>query len=154
MARIFQINEFSFITTYSSKPNTFNFEAWFLPGVLQMGGTDDKVQNSPSINKSQDFWGCTFLKWSLHLKMRIYLIFNLLHRCMHTFLFSNPNSFQLHTSLRKNSSIARQLSLPHCSDLLPSLPYAVLPCLKCLPVSPNPPLLTSSFLCYPDSVTL
>lgn len=48
-----------------------------------MGGTDDKVQNSLAINKSQDFWGCTVLKWHLHLKMKIYLIFNLPHRQMH-----------------------------------------------------------------------
>lgn len=117
--------------TLSKRP--FDFDAWFLPHVLPMGRTNGKVQRS--INKRQDFWGCTVLQWPpiwrweytwflichFSTTSRCTQMFSTTSRCMQMFLFSNPNSFQLHVSARKIYSTASQLSLPHCCDLLSPL---------------------------------
>ena len=103
----------------------FDFDAWFLPGLLPMGGTDGKVQNSPGINKCHDFWACMVLRWPLHLKMRIYLIFSL--------------PLQYHNQVHADGLILKSqlFPAPHFSQ------KELFPCLSAQPSLLPPPIFCS-----------
>lgn len=127
----------------------FDFDAWFLPHVLPMGGTNGKVQSSPAINKCQDCWGCTVLQWTLYLKMR-WEIFNLplqYHKQMHADVLK-PQLFP--APCFSQEDLFHGLSAQPSSLLWSSVPsHLLFP--KCLTVAPNLPLLASSFLCSLDT---